>query len=95
MQAGLPRSESGEVVRLGSNEARKADVRLQLPRTDLRQLVAEAFARLSSASTAATRHPEPASGEDIPPLVSHVIDRLPTNWPRSREVIVPGITDAR
>ncbi|MEZ6235150.1 MAG: sigma-54 dependent transcriptional regulator [Phycisphaerales bacterium] len=82
MQAKLLRVlESGEVVRLGSNEARKADVRfVSATNRDLKKMVDEGtfrgdlYFRINGAHVSIP--PLRERREDIPPLVRHAIDRF-------------------
>ena len=82
MQAKLLRVlESGEVIRLGSNEARKADVRfVSATNRDLKKMVDEGtfrgdlYFRINGAHVALP--PLRDRREDIPPLVRHAIDRF-------------------
>ncbi len=82
MQAKLLRVlESGEVVRLGSNEPRKADVRfVSATNRDLKKMVddgtfrGDLYFRINGAQI--TIPPLRERREDVPPLVRHAIDRF-------------------
>jgi two-component system response regulator HydG len=100
MQAKLLRVlESGEVVRLGSNEARKADVRfVSATNRDLRALASEGkfredlFFRINGSHLHIPALRE--RREDIPALVTHAIDRFAHELAaKPQDVVVPGITD--
>ncbi len=100
MQAKLLRVlESGEVVRLGSNEARKADVRfVSATNRDLRALASEGkfredlFFRINGSHLHIPALRE--RREDIPALVSHAVDRFAHEMAvKPQDVLVPGITD--
>lgn len=101
MQAKLLRVlESGEVVRLGSNEARHADVRfVTATNRDLKQLVAggqfreDLFFRINGSHIQLP--PLRERREDIPPLVQFAVDRFATEMAgKPADVVIPGITDA-
>lgn len=98
MQAKLLRVlESGEVVRLGSNEARHVDVRfVSATNRDLKEMVArgtfreDLFFRINGAHV----HLPPLRErrEDIPPLVRFAVERFGTQLAQGKPV--PGVTDA-
>ncbi len=101
MQAKLLRVlESGEVVRLGSNEARHADVRfVTATNRDLKALVAagqfreDLFFRINGSHL--TLPPLRERREDIPPLVGFAIDRFATEMAaKPADAVIPAITDA-
>jgi len=101
MQAKLLRVlESGEVVRLGSNEAKHADVRfVTATNRDLKTLVAsggfreDLFFRINGSHIAIP--PLRERREDIPPLVTFAIDRFATEMAGGpAKAIIPAITDA-
>jgi two-component system response regulator HydG len=101
MQAKLLRVlESGEVVRLGSNETRHADVRfVTATNRDLKTLVAgggfreDLFFRINGSHIQIP--PLRERREDIPPLVVFAIDRFATEMAGSpTNAIIPSITDA-
>lgn len=101
MQAKLLRVlESGEVVRLGSNEARKADVRFVCATNrDLREMVKEGrfredlFFRINGNNV----HLPPLRErrEDVPPLVLFAVDRFTHEFASSpSKAVVPTVTDS-
>jgi two-component system response regulator HydG len=101
MQAKLLRVlESGEVVRLGSNEARHADVRfVTATNRDLKQLVAsggfreDLFFRINGSHVQLP--PLRERREDIPPLVQFAIERFASELAaKPADALVPSITDA-
>jgi len=101
MQAKLLRVlESGEVVRLGSNEARHADVRfVTATNRDLKTLVSsggfreDLFFRINGSHIAIP--PLRERREDIPPLVMFAVDRFATEMAGSpANAVIPAITDA-
>jgi len=101
MQAKLLRVlESGEVVRLGSNDARHADVRfVTATNRDLKQLVSsggfreDLFFRINGSHIQLP--PLRERREDIPPLVQFAIERFAGEMSaKPADVVVPSITDA-
>ncbi|HYF14861.1 MAG TPA: sigma-54 dependent transcriptional regulator [Phycisphaerales bacterium] len=101
MQAKLLRVlESGEVVRLGSNEARKVDVRfVSATNRDLKQMIGSAafredlFFRINGAHVHLPALRE--RREDIPALVSYACERFAGELAeRPEKTVVPGVTDA-
>ncbi len=92
--------ESGEVVRLGSNEARNVDVRFVCATNrDLRQMVAQGAFREDLYYRISGSHIHlPAlreRREDIPPLVHLACERYAAELsPSPAEVRTPGVTDA-
>jgi two-component system response regulator HydG len=101
MQAKLLRVlESGEVVRLGSNETRHADVRfVTATNRDLKTLIAaggfreDLFFRINGSHIAIP--PLRERREDIPPLVVFAVDRFATEMAGGpANAVIPGITDA-
>jgi two-component system response regulator HydG len=98
MQAKLLRVlETGEVVRLGSNETRKTDVRLvSATNRDLSKMVAEGsfrgdlYFRINGATIAIP--PLRERREDIPRIVRHAIARFAEQFNKSAPT--PDITDA-
>lgn len=98
MQAKLLRVlESGELVRLGSNEARKADVRfISATNRDLKEMVAagtfrgDLYFRINGSHV----HLPPLRDrrEDIPPLVRFAVDKYAAQL--SPDAPSPRITDA-
>jgi DNA-binding NtrC family response regulator len=101
MQAKLLRVlESGELIRLGSNDARHVDVRfVSATNRDLKHMVQQGTFRedLFFRINGSTLH-LPAlreRREDIPPLVSAAVDRFAHELAATpREVVVPSVTDA-
>ena len=101
MQAKLLRVlESGEVVRLGSNEAKNVDVRfVSATNRDLKQMVQQGTFRedLFFRINGSTIHLPPLRmrREDIPALVSHAVDRFAEELALDpKNVTVPTISDA-
>jgi two-component system response regulator HydG len=101
MQAKLLRVlESGEVVRLGSNEARKADVRfVSATNRDLREMVKtgafreDLYFRINGSTIALA--PLRERREDIPALVAMAVERFAHELaPSKAEVSVPTVSDA-
>jgi DNA-binding NtrC family response regulator len=101
MQAKLLRVlESGEVVRLGSNETRHADVRfVTATNRDLKQLVSggqfreDLFFRINGSHIQIP--PLRERREDIPPLVMFAIDRFATEMAgTAADAVIPAISDA-
>lgn len=98
MQAKLLRVlETGEVVRLGSNEPRKTDVRLvSATNRDLSKMVAEGsfrgdlFFRINGATVSIP--PLRERREDIPRIVRHAVARFAEQFNKSSPT--PDITDA-
>lgn len=96
MQAKLLRVlESGEVVRLGSNEARKADVRfVSATNKDLKSMIAEGrfredlYFRIKGSEIALP--PLRERREDVPRIVRHAIAK----YAGPLKIGVPDITDA-
>ena len=92
--------ESGEVVRLGSNEPRHVDVRfVAATNRDLRAMAAQGTFREDLYFRINGTHVHvPAlreRREDIPPLVAYAVDRFAAELaPSPAEVVVPGVTDA-
>lgn len=96
--------ESGEIVRLGSNEPRKVDVRfVSATNKDLRKMVADGsfredlFFRINGAHV----HLPPLRErrEDIPRIVRHAVARFAGEMAgkragRGTDTVVPDITDA-
>ncbi len=100
MQAKLLRVlESGEVVRLGSNETRHADVRfVTATNRDLKSLVSsggfreDLFFRINGSHIQIP--PLRERREDIPPLVMFAIDRFATEMAGGpAAAVIPAITD--
>ncbi|MDX2130971.1 MAG: sigma-54 dependent transcriptional regulator [Planctomycetota bacterium] len=91
--------ESGEVVRLGSNEARHVDVRfVSATNRDLRAMSSQGTFREDLYFRINGTHVHvPAlreRREDIPPLVAYAVDRYAAELaPSPTEVVVPGVTD--
>jgi len=101
MQAKLLRVlESGEVVRLGSNEARHADVRfVTATNRDLKAMVASGQFREDLYFRINGSHihlpPLRERREDIPPLVAFAVDRFATEMGAgAADVVVPAVSDA-
>jgi DNA-binding NtrC family response regulator len=101
MQAKLLRVlENGEVVRLGSNEARKVDVRfVAATNRDLKQMVSKGefrddlYFRING--TLVHIPPLRERREDIPPLVAVAVDRFAAQLAASAEqVVTPSVSDA-
>ncbi|CAG0977470.1 Regulatory protein AtoC [Phycisphaerales bacterium] len=92
--------ESGEVVRLGSNDARHVDVRfVAATNRDLREMVKQGTFREDLYFRINGTHvhipPLRERREDIPPLVAFAVDRFATQLaPTPGESTVPGVTDA-
>lgn len=101
MQAKLLRVlESGEVIRLGSNEARHVDVRfVSATNRDLKEMVRQGTFRedLFFRINGSTLH-LPAlreRREDVPPLVMAGVERFAHELAASpKDVVVPGVSDA-
>ncbi|MFN7317284.1 MAG: sigma-54-dependent transcriptional regulator [Phycisphaerae bacterium] len=101
MQAKLLRVlESGEVIRLGSNEAKNVDVRfVSATNRDLKEMVKQGTFRedLYFRINGSAIHLPPLRQrrEDIPALVSHAVDRFAEELALDpKNVTVPTITDA-
>jgi DNA-binding NtrC family response regulator len=101
MQAKLLRVlESGEVIRLGSNEARHADVRfVSATNRDLKTMISggqfreDLFFRIKGAHVHIPALRE--RREDIPPLVLFAVDRFATDMAaKPAEAVIPAVTDA-
>ncbi|MEM1185766.1 MAG: sigma-54 dependent transcriptional regulator [Planctomycetota bacterium] len=98
MQAKLLRVlENREVVRLGSNEARKVDVRfVSATNRDLKTMVSEGTFRedLFFRINASHVHLPPLRErrEDIPRIVNHAVARYATEFFETRPI--PGVSDA-
>jgi len=100
MQAKLLRVlESGEVVRLGSNEAKHADVRfVTATNRDLRQMVASGAFREDLYFRINGSHvhlpPLRERREDIPPLVAFAVERFAAEMAATpAAAVVPAVTD--
>ncbi|MBX3382729.1 MAG: sigma-54-dependent Fis family transcriptional regulator [Phycisphaeraceae bacterium] len=101
MQAKLLRVlESGEVIRLGSNEARHADVRfVSATNRDLKAMIAagqfreDLYFRIKGAHVHIPALRE--RREDIPPLVLFAVDRFAADMAaKPADAVVPAVTDA-
>jgi two-component system response regulator HydG len=101
MQAKLLRVlESGEVVRLGSNDSRKTDVRfVSATNRDLREMVKagtfreDLFFRINGSTI--TLAPLRERREDIPALVAMAVERFSHELAASKsQVVVPSLSDA-
>jgi DNA-binding NtrC family response regulator len=92
--------ESGEVVRLGSNEVKRVDVRfVSATNRDLREMVRagtfreDLYFRING--TLVVVPPLRERREDIPPLVAMAVERFAHELaPSPDRVVVPGVTDA-
>jgi two-component system response regulator HydG len=101
MQAKLLRVlESGEVIRLGSNEKRHADVRfVSATNRDLKAMIAQGAFREDLYFRIKGSHVHlPAlreRREDIPALVLYAVERFAQSLAlKPAEAVIPGVTDA-
>ena len=101
MQAKLLRVlESGEVVRLGSNELRRTNVRfVSATNRDLREMVKQGTFREDLFFRINANHihlpPLRERREDIPPLVEQGVEKFAHELAASpKDVVVPSVTDA-